>query len=376
MKSPHYNRKVGQNDGTFAPVCSGLQAPATTTTTTTVLGGPQWIAAKMEALAQCRQKEAEAAIKNQDCQKAMSILEGVKNSTCNSLKALETVPLAPHLCEPTVPYEQWLISVNETTHALKDSFAEKKFGCGNATKLYDDKVPDCGAAKSQHDGNKTECDRLQAQAEAGICSGPAAAQQEICEDYSTCYDNALLAYQGQEPTIKAMHLNWTVQWRTLKRMDCLLGVMQAGGTNDDVDKCKEKRWSTDHLDLIYPAIPEKKQCPGKAGGAAGIPLPCEGDFLTKHYSSNPLHAPAADCTPCFTTTTTSPVVLAITCSCNQEGPWHFTGEMPSADNEWNPAGRQEADKTWHCTDGSEGRCESHEACYHGNGAVEQLCGPF
>jgi len=295
----------------------------TTTTTTTVHGDAQWIAAEMGALAQCRQKEAEAAVKNQDCEKAVSILEGVKNSTCNSLKVLETVPLAPHLCEPTVPYEQWLISANQTTHALKDSLAEKKFGCGNATKLYDDKVPDCGAAKSQHDGNKTECDRLQAQAEAGICAGPLAAQKQVCDDYGICYDAALSAYQEQEPKIKAMQLNWTVQWRTLKRMECLLGVMQSGGTNDDVDKCKDKLWTTDHLNLVYPTIPEKEECPGTAGGAAGTPLPCESDFLTKHYSSNPLLAPAADCTPCVGTTTPSPFKVAA-------GPPVFTKDGPAA----------------------------------------------
>jgi len=235
-------------------------------------------------------------------------LEGVKNSTCNSLKALETVPLAPHLCEPTIPYDQWLISANESTHTLKASLAEKKAGCGNATKLYDDKVPECGAAKSQHDGNKTECDRLQAQAEAGICAGPLPAQKQVCDDYGICYDAALSAYQEQEPKIKAMQLNWTVQWRTLKRMECLLGVMQSGGTNDDVDKCKDKLWTTDHLNLVYPTIPEKEECPGTAGGAAGTPLPCESDFLNKHYCSNPHLAPAADCTPCFGTTTPSPVV--------------------------------------------------------------------
>merc|ERR1712238_417337 len=144
---------------------------------------------------------------------------------------------------------------------------------------------------------KTICDDLQAQAEAGLCTAKAS-EGGSCTTYSICYNNAESAYTEQNASIIAMHLNWTVQWRTLKRMGCLLDVMQKGGTNDDIDTCKEKLWDTTWLDLAYPAIPPKKECQT----SAQEPVPCEQDFLSKHYSNNPLLAPAATCTPCATTT--------------------------------------------------------------------------
>merc|ERR1712238_607873 len=146
---------------------------------------------------------------------------------------------------------------------------------------------------------KTICDDLQAQAEAGLCTAKAS-EGGSCTTYSTCYNNAESAYTEQNASIIAMHLNWTVQWRTLKRMTCLLDVMQKGGTNDDIDACKEKLWDTSHLDLTYPAIPEKKACSLVSLEAE----PCDEDFLAKHYGSNPPAAPAATCTPCVTTTFT------------------------------------------------------------------------
>jgi len=276
----------------------------------------------MGALSQCRQTEGVADTAHKDCLKALLVLEGVKNSTCDSLKAQETAAVDQYLCQPTDPYEQWLITAKSKMNALQESLLEKEAGCGNATAMYNNKAPKCDALKLLVDANKTQCDQLQATTEAGMCAGPVAAQRVLCEDYSTCYNNALAAYQEEKPTIEAMHLNWTVQWRTLKRMECLLGIMVAGGTNDDIDKCKEKTWPTDHLDLNYPVIPTKEECHGAPAGAGtflqahadaddAIPLPCEAAFLTKYYGSNPLGAPAATCTPCApppgdTTTTTTP----------------------------------------------------------------------
>jgi len=319
-------------------------APATTTTTTTTqLGGPQWIAATMGTLSKCRQNEGVADTAHKDCLKALSVLEGVKNSTCDSLKAQETAAVDQYLCTPTDPYEQWLITAKSKMKTLQESLLEKEAGCGNATTMYNDKAPKCDALKLLLDANKTQCDQLQATTEAGMCAGPVAAQRVLCEDYSTCYNNALAAYQEEKPTIEAMHLNWTVQWRTLKRMECLLGIMQSGGTNDDIDKCKEKTWPTDHLDLDYPVIPTKEECHGAPAGAGtflqahadaddAIPLPCEAAFLTKYYGSNPPGAPAATCTPCApppgtedtTTTTTPSVVMA--------GPWGGHGGSGFAEN--------------------------------------------
>jgi len=252
------------------------------------------------------------------CQSALLTVETTKNSSCHALRDLQTTPVPATLCAPTDPYDQWLISTNAQVGNMKKHLGELKDGCGNATQLFNDKVAECGVAKNALDGNKTSCDELQTAAEAAICvvAGP---DSEKCTAYETCYNNAVSAYTDENATIVEMHLNWTVQWRTLKRMECLLDIMAKGGTNDDIDACKDKLWDTTWLDLDYPAIPPKKEC----SAAAKRPAPCEQSFLTQHYGANPENAPAAACVPCATaeTTTAPPISPTVWSTTNADSPW-------------------------------------------------------
>jgi len=260
----------------------------------------------------CRAKEAVAAQDHSGCVKDLTPLDSAKNGSCHVLQKKDSVPLDPTLCTPMDPYEEWIQGAKIKVEKLKEEHTLLKHGCGNATNLYDDKAKECVKTVNAATGNKTICDDLQAQAEAGLCTAKAS-EGGSCTTYSTCYNNAESAYTEQNASIIAMHLNWTVQWRTLKRMTCLLDVMQKGGTNDDIDACKEKLWDTSHLDLTYPAIPEKKACSLVSLEAE----PCDEDFLAKHYGSNPPAAPAATCTPCVTTTfTTTATATTSSSSCH------------------------------------------------------------
>jgi len=262
----------------------------------------------------CRAKEAVAAQDHSGCVKDLTPLDSAKNGSCHVLQKKDSVPLDPTLCTPMDPYEEWIQGAKIKVEKLKEEHTLLKHGCGNATNLYDDKAKECVKTVNAATGNKTICDDLQAQAEAGLCTAKAS-EGGSCTTYSTCYNNAESAYTEQNASIIAMHLNWTVQWRTLKRMTCLLDVMQKGGTNDDIDACKEKLWDTSHLDLTYPAIPEKKACSLVSLEAE----PCDEDFLAKHYGSNPPAAPAATCTPCVTTTFTTTTATTTTIPCVRPG---------------------------------------------------------
>jgi len=261
-----------------------------------------------------------AAQDHSGCVKDLTPLDSAKNGSCHVLQKKDSVPLDPTLCTPMDPYEEWIQGAKIKVEKLKEEHTLLKHGCGNATNLYDDKAKECVKTVNAATGNKTICDDLQAQAEAGLCTAKAS-EGGSCTTYSTCYNNAESAYTEQNASIIAMHLNWTVQWRTLKRMTCLLDVMQKGGTNDDIDACKEKLWDTSHLDLTYPAIPEKKACSLVSLEAE----PCDEDFLAKHYGSNPPAAPAATCTPCVTTTFTTTTATTTTTPCVRLG-----GLVPSA----------------------------------------------
>jgi len=88
-------------------------------------------------------------------------------------------------------------------------------------------------------------------------------------------------------------VNRTVQWRVLKRMQCLLAEESQGATHDGIDACKEQTIDTSHLDLVYPIVPAKVDCSVQSGG----PRPCGSDWL-ELYGQLPTNAPAGPCTQC------------------------------------------------------------------------------
>jgi len=255
---------------------------------------------KMKAHALCRAKEGDAAATDKICQDDLKKLADLENTTCKALKNMDSAPSDPVVCHPTDPYEEWLATSILKVQAMKSGQAQKKEGCGNATQLQSDKKPECEAAAGLVLGNKTACDHLQAQAEAAACV-IVAGSTATCTTSDACYDVSLDHYNEHEPIIKALQHNWTVQWRVLKRMECLLKVMQTGGTNDDIDDCKATLHTTDHLDLDYPTMPPRHVCPATLDNS-----PCGTAFMQKHYGSLPETAPAATCTPCDPSATPDP----------------------------------------------------------------------
>jgi len=107
------------------------------------LGAGSDTEAKFNEHAQCRQVEGAAAAADETCHHDLGWLANIKNSTCNVLKNLDISSQAEMiLCTPKDPYDEWLIMAANKTKTLKDQFTLHKHGCGNATKLHDDKQPE------------------------------------------------------------------------------------------------------------------------------------------------------------------------------------------------------------------------------------------
>jgi len=259
------------------------------------------ISDKLAEHRQCRQNEQTAKMGADECDKDLKQKTAVQQSGCNSVPGSDGTPPAldtnGHVgCKVTAgDYEGWLNSFSHQIESLKTQFDEAKGGCGNATKLVDDAKPKCVAANQSAATNKSACDGLQAQADQMGCSNdPTAAA--ACQTYHSCYDAAKKNYLDANESIAAAQLNRTVQWRVLKRIQCLLKEEAAEATHAGIDACREATIDTSHLDLVYPDVPSKVDCSVQAGG----PRPCSSEWIDLYGVSNPPAAPAAACTPCVT----------------------------------------------------------------------------
>merc|ERR1719217_1067481 len=158
------NRRRSRRRRTRRRTTTTTPTTTTTTTTTGVIEG------KFARTLACRAREAAASADNQKCQGDLAPLQTAKNSSCNALKQQETKPVPEDFCTPTDPYDQWLISTKGRVKEMKDKLTGLKDGCGNATQLADDKKKECDATQGAFDGNKTDCDQQQADAEAAVCA--------------------------------------------------------------------------------------------------------------------------------------------------------------------------------------------------------------
>lgn len=268
------------------------------------------VKAKLDEHRQCRATQAAAKKAQDECDGALARQRTVAKASCDAVPGSDGSP--PPLdkdghvgCEVTPgDYKGWLRSFRHQIDQLRQQYDDAKAGCGNATKIVEDSEPKCIAAKSLNDGNKSACDAVQLAADMMGCSGESAAGH-ACTAYDGCYEAAKSNYLDQNESIAASQLNRTVQWRTLKRMQCLLKEESAGASHAGIDKCKEAIVDTSHLDLMYPEIPEKSDCAEIKVTKHG-PEPCSSEWVEQYGQ---LASPAAACTPCSTTTTTTWVLL-------------------------------------------------------------------
>jgi len=253
---------------------------------------------KLEEHRQCRAKQGTALTDAGTCNTNLGKEETVKDAACKAVPGSDGTPPAldkdGHVgCKVTDgDYEGWLNSFDSQINQLKTQYDDAAGGCGNATKMVDDMLPKCQAANASAAANKTACDALQSAADQLGCAADPTSHAN-CKTYHECYEKAHDNYVNANDSIAEAQVNRTVQWRVLKRMQCLLSEEAAGATHEGIDKCREATIDTSHLDLVYPEIPEKVDCAHVIGG----PRPCTPEWIVE-YGDLPHNAPAAPCTPC------------------------------------------------------------------------------
>jgi len=141
-----------------------------------------------------------------------------------------------------------------------DKYLRAKHACEVATSEYNKKVRECREKIHQYNVKKAKCNSFQVDMDARSCKH-AILLKDTCEQYAGCYMSRRKAFEIVQAQVKMEERDRKAEWRGLRRISCLIGAFADGQINDkEIDACKAKGVSTDHLTIKYPVIPVFTKC--------------------------------------------------------------------------------------------------------------------
>jgi len=146
-------------------------------------------------------------------------------------------------------------------------FRKYKIACEEATKKYNDLVKKCKSLDTKWLVQRKSCDSIQDTMDGASCKW-ATETKDACEAYAGCYNGKKAIYDALVTATKSENANKTAsqkdrmaEWRGLKRMQCLIEAFADKSVTDaEVKACKDKEHKTDHLETVYPKLPELAKC--------------------------------------------------------------------------------------------------------------------
>merc|ERR1719498_1769402 len=122
-----------------------------------------------------------------------------------------------------------------------DQYYRAKDACDKADKKWKAKVKECKAKVATWKKRKGQCDQFQKLMDSNSCKA-AIMNNDACQTFSECYNNALRTYNAAVKLIKKNVVDRKAEWRGLHRMACLINAFSDGKvTGAEVDACQKVR---------------------------------------------------------------------------------------------------------------------------------------
>jgi len=146
-------------------------------------------------------------------------------------------------------------------HGFYDQYLRAKGACEVATKEYNDKVAECKRKIHSFNVRKGKCNQFQTLMDSRSCKH-AVIIKDTCEQYAGCYASKLRAFEIAVGDTKMQERDRKAEWRGLTRIACLIAAFADGKVSDkEIDECKKRTVTTDHLIIKYPKVPPMTKCP-------------------------------------------------------------------------------------------------------------------
>lgn len=145
-------------------------------------------------------------------------------------------------------------------NGMLEKYLRARAGCMKATQAFKTKGRECKRKRRAYFTKKSQCNSFQTLMDGASCKR-AILQKDICETYSACYQSSVKAFTAAEKRARVDEKDRKGEWRGLKRIECLIHSFADGQvSNGEVEKCKKKSHSTDHLSLKYPKVSPLVRC--------------------------------------------------------------------------------------------------------------------
>jgi len=141
-----------------------------------------------------------------------------------------------------------------------DMYLIAKTKCERATSEYRAHVKKCKHLSSEYRHKKTQCDRMQDLMDGSSCKR-AIGMKDACETYAECYFDRRKTFVSTVKMVKTEESDRKVEWRGLKRMECLMAAFSDGKVkNSEITTCRNQVHPLAHLNIIYPEVPALVSC--------------------------------------------------------------------------------------------------------------------
>eukprot|EP00933_Yihiella_yeosuensis_P064632 TRINITY_DN6807_c0_g1_i1.p1 TRINITY_DN6807_c0_g1~~TRINITY_DN6807_c0_g1_i1.p1 ORF type:complete len:412 (-),score=79.78 TRINITY_DN6807_c0_g1_i1:98-1333(-) len=249
----------------------------------------------------CRLDEGRAFHKVAEATSTWEKTHAFMTAACTNFENLKTIP-DENECgniQPDTDARNYALKLAQMFKEKYDGWLEAKALCENQTKTEEVHRRLKEKSEEEYAKQKAICDLTQDMMDQTACAFKDASDGG-CECYNDCYAKAYVLYNEQMNRTKELEVQLADQWRTLKRIQCILTAVVDKSTpmNIGVENCKQ----VVHLDespfttswsLVRPA-PNHHCTPP-------IPyVPTLKQYIAAEYQKLPADAPAKACVarPC------------------------------------------------------------------------------
>mmetsp|Transcript_20908 Transcript_20908/g.46426 ORF Transcript_20908/g.46426 Transcript_20908/m.46426 type:complete len:876 (-) Transcript_20908:59-2686(-) len=245
----------------------------------------------------CRTTEGRWYDLKTTCSAEVALLLKIKKTECQKQRLMWRNPNTEaaycHTTKRPEPYKLWLNRNRMWFEKKEKAYLAQKKRCDVATDNHKKAKPPCDRKIATWKARRVTCNNLQDTLEGDTCNG---ARQHVagCKEYRKCYRDALTAKYRQQPVIQKNEKDRKIEWRGLKRIECLLGVFASDEEVNAavIEKCKAVTHSTTELDISYKKAPARDRC------GATPEAPCSTSYHRKYYYRLPKNAQTKSCKAC------------------------------------------------------------------------------
>ncbi|CAE7241285.1 unnamed protein product [Symbiodinium microadriaticum] len=269
----------------------------------------------------CRKEESSLVVDANDTCDDAQVLAEVKVQKCEKMKGVDAYPPeAPAVCDKDssdVSYEVHARRIRNFYMQKVHEWVMAEEACTNATQKATARSKTCKVRNEGWKDKRQSCNAIQRMLDMEACD--AWTEYYHCSQNNSCLLEATNAYVDANGTATAMQRSIVLQWRAMKRIECLLDALANNREADDlsnaITECRNKVHSTTSWALTYPYYKDwKPQMPSRVCEEPSFGRPGTGSYKRDEYETLPTKAPAdacsADCcTRCWYFSCNSTTVL-------------------------------------------------------------------